>query len=90
VVTLNQFESLLTPNRSKAARPVQGRSVPESFPAGIRLAHFLGQADSLLDDLRGFDGPVLITPNGLLQHLGERAGLNDVLATPNHQRRRVK
>ena len=51
-----------------------------SPPGGF--VHLLRQPDQLLDDLQGFDGPVVVPPDGLLQHLGEGTSLDQVLPAP--------
>ena len=50
----------------------------ERFPSATSLAHVLGEGNQLLDDLGGFDGPVLVSPNRALEQLGERPRLNNV------------
>ena len=58
---------------------------PEPLAAGVRLPHLAGEADQFLDHLRGLDRAVLVAANRLLQHLGERACLHDVLPPPRRQ-----
>jgi hypothetical protein len=38
-----------------------------------------GEVDEVLDDLHGGDGTVLVLEEGLLEHFGEGAGLDEVL-----------
>ena len=55
-------------------RIVEGQLVlgePQLLPTLIRLAHLTGKLNQLLDHLCGLDGPVRVTADGLLQHLGK-------------------
>ena len=69
-------------------RVVEGELVlrqPEFVTAGVGLPHLAGKLDQLLYHLRGLDGPVLVATEGLLQHLGERPVLHDVLSPAGRQ-----
>ena len=50
---------------------------------GGGLPHVSGQVEQLLDHLGRLDGAVAVAAQGVLQHLGERPGLHQVLAPPD-------
>ena len=44
----------------------------------MTFAHLLGEFNQFRDDLRGFDGAVLVAADGGFQHFGKRTGLNEI------------
>ena len=71
-------------------RVVEGEFVfgeAELLATGVCLAHVPRQPDQLLDYLRRLDCPVLVAAEGVLQHVGEGAGLHYVLASTRGEAR---
>jgi len=55
------------------------RCEAELFAALIASAHVFREIDQFLKDLGRFNGAVLVFADGFFEHLGEEAGLSEIL-----------
>ncbi len=61
---------------------IQHSTFRRVFAALVGFAHLFRQLDQLFNDGGGFDGAVLVLPDGFFQHVGEGTRLNEEFLLP--------